>query len=166
MKKKRERKKRMTLLIDNRTDFEITEEFEKLFNDVVKESLRYEEFDPECEVSLSIVSNDEIQEINKQFREIDAPTDVLSFPLLTFEEGEQADVNENNEIMLGDIIISIDKAKAQAEEYGHGLRRELAFLTAHSMLHLMGYDHMEEEEQKEMFKKQDDILNNLGITRE
>lgn len=166
MKKKRERKKKMTLLIDNRTDFEITEEFEKLFNDVVKESLRYEEFDPECEVSLSIVSNDEIQEINKQFREIDAPTDVLSFPLLTFEEGEQADVNENNEILLGDIIISIDKAKAQAEEYGHGLRRELAFLTAHSMLHLMGYDHMEEEEQKEMFKKQDDILNNLGITRE
>lgn len=166
MKKKRERKKKMTLLIDNRTDFEITEEFEKLFNDVVKESLRYEEFDPECEVSLSIVSNDEIQEINKQFREIDAPTDVLSFPLLTFEEGEQADVNENNEIMLGDIIISIDKAKAQAEEYGHGLRRELAFLTAHSMLHLMGYDHMEEEEQKEMFRKQDDILNNLGITRE
>lgn len=165
MKKKRERKKKMTLLIDNRTDFEITEEFEKLFNDVVKESLRYEEFDTECEVSLSIVSNDEIQEINKQFREIDAPTDVLSFPLLTFEEGEQADVNENNEIMLGDIIISIDKAKAQAEEYGHGLRRELAFLTAHSMLHLMGYDHMEEEEQKEMFKKQDDILNNLGITR-
>ena len=165
MKKKRERKKKMTLLIDNRTDFEITKEFEKLFNDVVKESLRYEEFDPECEVSLSIVSNDEIQEINKQFREIDAPTDVLSFPLLTFEEGEQADVNENNEIMLGDIIISIDKAKAQAEEYGHGLRRELAFLTAHSMLHLMGYDHMEEEEQKEMFKKQDDILNNLGITR-
>ena len=165
MKKKRERKKKMTLLIDNRTDFEITEEFEKLFNDVVKESLRYEEFDLECEVSLSIVSNDEIQEINKQFREIDAPTDVLSFPLLTFEEGEQADVNENNEIMLGDIIISIDKAKAQAEEYGHGLRRELAFLTAHSMLHLMGYDHMEEEEQKEMFKKQDDILNNLGITR-
>ena len=165
MKKKRERKKKMTLLIDNRTDFEITEEFEKLFNDVVIESLRYEEFDPECEVSLSIVSNDEIQEINKQFREIDAPTDVLSFPLLTFEEGEQADVNENNEIMLGDIIISIDKAKAQAEEYGHGLRRELAFLTAHSMLHLMGYEHMEEEEQKEMFKKQDDILNNLGITR-
>ncbi len=155
----------MTLLIDNRTDFELTEEFEKLFNDVVKESLRYEEFDPDCEVSLSIVNNDEIQEINKQFREIDAPTDVLSFPLLTFEEGEQADVNENNEIMLGDIIISIDKAKAQAEEYGHGLRRELAFLTAHSMLHLMGYDHMEEEEQKEMFKKQDDILNNLGITR-
>ncbi len=155
----------MTVLIDNRTDFEITPETEKLFNDVITESLRYEEFDPQCEISLSIVNNDEIQEINKQYRNIDAPTDVLSFPLLTFEEGEQADVNENDEIMLGDIIISIEKAISQAEEYGHGLKRELAFLTAHSMLHLMGYDHMEDDEREEMFEKQEAILNNLGITR-
>ena len=155
----------MTVLIDNRTDFEITPETEKLFNDVITESLRYEEFDPQCEISLSIVNNDEIQEINKQYRNIDAPTDVLSFPLLTFEEGEQADVNENDEIMLGDIIISIEKAISQAEEYGHGLKRELAFLTAHSMLHLMGYDHMKDEEREEMFAKQEAILNNLGITR-
>ena len=155
----------MTVLIDNRTDFEITPETEKLFNDVITESLRYEEFDPQCEISLSIVNNDEIQEINKQYRNIDAPTDVLSFPLLTFEEGEQADVNENDEIMLGDIIISIEKAISQAEEYGHGLKRELAFLTTHSMLHLMGYDHMEDEEREEMFAKQEAILNNLGITR-
>lgn len=155
----------MTVLIDNRTDFEITPETEKLFNDVITESLRYEEFDPKCEISLSIVNNDEIQEINKQYRNIDAPTDVLSFPLLTFEEGEQADVNENDEIMLGDIIISIEKAISQAEEYGHGLKRELAFLTAHSMLHLMGYDHMEDDEREEMFEKQEAILNNLGITR-
>lgn len=155
----------MTVLIDNRTDFEITPETEKLFNDVITESLRYEEFDPQCEISLSIVNNDEIQEINKQYRNIDAPTDVLSFPLLTFEEGEQADVNENDEIMLGDIIISIEKAISQAEEYGHGLKRELAFLTAHSMLHIMGYDHMEDDEREEMFEKQEAILNNLGITR-
>lgn len=155
----------MTVLIDNRTDFEITPETEKLFNDVITESLRYEEFDPQCEISLSIVNNDEIQEINKQYRNIDAPTDVLSFPLLTFEEGEQADVNENDEIMLGDIIISIEKAISQAEEYGRGLKRELAFLTAHSMLHLMGYDHMEDDEREEMFEKQEAILNNLGITR-
>ena len=155
----------MTVLIDNRTDFEITPETEKLFNDVITESLRYEEFDPQCEISLSIVNNDEIQEINKQYRNIDAPTDVLSFPLLTFEEGEQADVNENDELMLGDIIISIEKAISQAEEYGHGLKRELAFLTAHSMLHLMGYDHMEDDEREEMFEKQEAILNNLGITR-
>ena len=155
----------MTVLIDNRTDFEITPETENLFNDVITESLRYEEFDPQCEISLSIVNNDEIQEINKQYRNIDAPTDVLSFQLLTFEEGEQADVNENDEIMLGDIIISIEKAISQAEEYGHGLKRELAFLTAHSMLHLMGYDHMEDDEREEMFEKQEAILNNLGITR-
>ena len=155
----------MTVLIDNRTDFEITPETEKLFNDVITESLRYEECDPKCEISRAIVNNDEIQEINKQYRNIDAPTDVLSFPLLTFEEGEQADVNENDEIMLGDIIISIEKAISQAEEYGHGLKRELAFLTAHSMLHLMGYDHMEDDEREEMFEKQEAILNNLGITR-
>ena len=155
----------MTVLIDNRTDFEITPETEKLFNDVIAESLRYEEFDPQCEISLSIVNNDEIKKINKQYRNIDAPTDVLSFPLLTFEEGEQADVNEKDEIMLGDIIISIEKAVSQAEEYGHGLKRELAFLTAHSMLHLMGYDHMEDDEREEMFEKQEAILNNLGITR-
>ena len=155
----------MTVLIDNRTDYEITPETEKLFNDVIAESLRYEDFDPQCEISLSIVNNDEIQEINKQFRNIDAPTDVLSFPLLTFEEGEQADVNEKDEIMLGDIVISIEKAIAQAEEYGHGLKRELAFLTAHSMLHLMGYDHIEEDEREEMFEKQEAILNNLGIRR-
>ena len=155
----------MTVLIDNRTDFEITPETEKLFNDVITESLRYEEFDPQCEISLSIVNNDEIQEINKQYRNIDAPTDVLSFPLLTFEEGEQADVNENDEIMLGDIIISIEKAISQAEEYGHGLKRELAFLTAHSMLHLMGYDHMEDDEREKKYEKQEAILNNLGITR-
>ncbi|MCJ7855877.1 rRNA maturation RNase YbeY [Lachnospiraceae bacterium NSJ-143] len=155
----------MTVLIDNRSDFDLTEEYRKLFNDVVAESLSYEEFDTKSEISISIVDNNEIQEINRQYREIDAPTDVLSFPLLTFEEGEQADVNENDEILLGDIIISIDKAREQAQEYGHGLRRELAFLTAHSMLHLLGYDHIDEQEQKDMFERQERILENLGIRR-
>ena len=155
----------MTVLIDNRSDFDLTEEYRKLFNDVVAESLSYEEFDTKSEISISIVDNNEIQEINRQYREIDAPTDVLSFPLLTFEEGEQADVNETDEILLGDIIISIDKAREQAQEYGHGLRRELAFLTAHSMLHLLGYDHIDEQEQKDMFERQERILENLGIRR-
>ena len=155
----------MTVLIDNRSDFDLTEEYRKLFNDVVAESLSYEEFDTKSEISISIVDNNEIQEINRQYREIDAPTDVLSFPLLTFEEGEQADVNENDEILLGDIIISIDKAREQAQEYGHGLRRELAFLTAHSMLHLLGYDHIDEQEQKDMFERQERILENLVIRR-
>ena len=73
--------------------------------------------------------------------------------------------NENDEIMLGDIIISVERAREQAEEYGHSFEREIAFLTAHSMLHLLGYDHMTEEEEKDMFKRQKDILDNLGISR-
>ncbi len=156
----------MTLLIDNRTDFELTDEIKEMLEKVCLKSLQYEEFNEECEVSLSIVTNDEIHDINKQFRNIDSPTDVLSFPQLTFEEGEEADVNENGEIVLGDIIISIDRAKEQAEEYGHSLKRELAFLSVHSMLHLMGYDHMVPEEEEDMFRRQKEILIEAGIPRE
>ena len=155
----------MTVLIDNRAEWEFDERFEKLVNDVAAESLRYEDFDSNCEISLSFVTNEEIHSINKQFRNIDRPTDVLSFPLLTFEEDEEMETNENDEIMLGDIIISVERAREQAEEYGHSFEREIAFLTAHSMLHLLGYDHMTEEEEKDMFKRQKDILDNLGISR-
>lgn len=156
----------MTLLIDNRTDFEISDEMVKILEKVCLESLQYEKFDEDCEISLSFVTNDEIHEINKQFRNVDHPTDVLSFPQLTFEEGEEADVNEKGEIVLGDIIISVEKAKEQAEEYGHSLKRELAFLTVHSMLHLMGYDHMEKDEEEDMFRRQKEILERAGIPRE
>ena len=156
----------MTLLIDNRTDFELTDEINEMLEKVCLKSLQYEEFNEDCEISLSIVTNDEIHDINKQFRNIDSPTDVLSFPQLTFEEGEEADVNENGEIVLGDIIISIDRAKEQAEEYGHSLKRELAFLSVHSMLHLMGYDHMVPEEEEDMFRRQKEILIEAGIPRE
>jgi len=156
----------MTLLIDNRTDFELTDEIKEMLERVCLKSLQYEEFNEDCEISLSIVTNDEIHDINKQFRNIDSPTDVLSFPQLTFEEGEEADVNENGEIVLGDIIISIDRAKEQAEEYGHSLKRELAFLSVHSMLHLMGYDHMVPEEEEDMFRRQKEILIEAGIPRE
>lgn len=156
----------MTLLIDNRTNFELTDEIKEMLEKVCLKSLQYEEFNEDCEISLSIVTNDEIHDINKQFRNIDSPTDVLSFPQLTFEEGEEADVNENGEIVLGDIIISIDRAKEQAEEYGHSLKRELAFLSVHSMLHLMGYDHMVPEEEEDMFHRQKEILIEAGIPRE
>ena len=128
----------MTLLIDNRSNYELSDEMKSVFEKVCMESLVYEEFDTDCEISLSLVNDEEIHEINKQFRNIDRPTDVLSFPQLTFEEGEEADVNENGEIVLGDIIISVDKAKEQAEEFGHSMKREMAFLAVHSMLHLMG----------------------------
>ncbi len=155
----------MTLLTDNRTDWNFDENFLKIVTKAAEESLKYENFDPNCEISLSFVTNSEIHKINKQFRNIDRETDVLSFPQLTFEEGEIPEKNENGEIILGDIIISVEKAKAQAEEYGHSLEREIAFLTAHSMLHLMGYDHMTEEDEKEMFGRQRAIMDNIGIGR-
>ncbi len=148
----------MTIDIDNRTTFVWGEKWEKIIQKAIQTSLELEEFSTECEISVSIVTNKEIQAINQEFRNIDKATDVLSFPQLTFEEGEIADVNEKDEIVLGDIIISIDKAIQQAEEYEHSLEREIAFLTIHSMLHLMGYDHIEPEEEKEMIQKQKLIL--------
>ena len=156
----------MTLLTDNRTDFEISGEIMEAVEKACLETLKYEEFDEDCEISLSFVTNEEIHQINRQFRSVDAPTDVLCFPQLTFEEGEEADVNENGEIVLGDIIISVERAKEQAEEYGHSLKREIAFLTVHSMLHLLGYDHMEKDEEEDMFRRQKEILEIAGIPRE
>lgn len=155
----------MTVLIDNRTNEEFSLEFSEIIENMVKTALLYEEFDREAEVSVSIVTNEEIQQINNDFRNINRPTDVLSFPLLTFEEGEVIDLNENEEVLLGDIIISFEKAKEQANEYNHSLKREIAFLTVHSMLHLLGYDHMTEDDEKEMFAIQDEILLKANITR-
>ena len=155
----------MNLLIDNRTDEPLTAELEDAIRRAAAEALRYEEFDEDCEISVSIVDNEEIREINRQFRSIDRATDVLSFPMLTFAEGEEAEVNENDEIVLGDIIISLERAKEQAEEYGHSYERELLYLFVHSILHLLGYDHMEEEERIEMETLQREILNELNILR-
>lgn len=156
----------MKLLIDNRTDAALSKELEEAIRKAAAEALSYEAFDENCEISVSIVDNEEIRQINRQFRKIDRATDVLSFPMLTFMEGEEAEVNENGEMILGDIIISLERAKEQAAEYGHSLQREIAFLTAHSMLHLLGYDHMEPEEEAEMFRRQKEILLLAGFPRE
>lgn len=155
----------MTVWIDNRTTFDFGRVFEEIIEKVALESLRYEEFETSCEISVSIVNNEEICQINKQFRDIDRPTDVLSFPLLSFEEGERIERNEDGEVLLGDIIISYEKAQEQAAEYGHSFEREIAFLTAHSMLHLLGYDHMEADEEAEMFGRQKEILILAGFPR-
>jgi probable rRNA maturation factor len=150
----------MDVLFDNSTDFELDE---KLIETVVEGVLKYENAPDNCEVSFSLVNNEEIHELNRTYRGIDRPTDVLSFPLIDFENEGMPDGRST--IVLGDIIISIEKAQQQAEEYGHSLKRELAFLTAHSMLHLLGYDHMVEDEERVMFQKQEEILAGLGITR-
>ena len=116
--------------------------------------------DTELEFSIIITDNERIHEINKEYRNIDRPTDVISFAL---EDSE--DIKLENYRILGDIYISIDKVKEQAKEYGHSEKRELAFLTIHGFLHLLGYDHMKEEDEKVMFAKQEEILNGFGITR-
>lgn len=150
----------MDILFENNTNTEVNV---KLIEMVIKESLRYENVSDNCEISVTIVDNDEIHAINLKHRGIDRATDVLSFPLIDFEKENLP--NDGSKIYLGDIIISIERAMEQAEEYGHSIDREIGFLTAHSMLHLLGYDHMVEDEEKVMFKKQEEILNNLDLRR-
>jgi probable rRNA maturation factor len=132
-------------------------------------------FPYEAEVNLTLTDNAGIQEINRQYREIDRPTDVLSFPMLSYgqpgdfsflEEESEDDFNpDTGEAMLGDIIISVDKVREQAESYGHSQEREFAFLIVHSMLHLFGFDHMTEEDAAQMEERQKLILSDLNILR-
>src|SRR5699024_8021397 len=119
----------------------------------------------EAEVSINFVSNKEIQELNRNYRQQDQPTDVISFALQEKVEGEMPIVGEDIPLVLGDIVISIDKTKEQAKEYDHSFERELSFLTIHGFLHLIGYDHLHEEEEKVMFQKQENILGAFGIER-
>lgn len=134
--------------------------YDEFYGDTVRRAveaaLEYEGVTFSCEVSVTFVDNERIKELNSEYRNIDRETDVLSFP--TGDTGEG--------VTLGDVVISLEKAKAQAEEYGHSLEREIAFLTVHSVLHLLGYDHETgEEDEKEMFRRQDEIMDKLGITR-
>ena len=119
---------------------------------------------PTAEVSITLTNNAYIHELNKKYRQIDRPTDVLSFALNESEEPEVEDGPEIN--VLGDIIISVERAEEQAAEYGHSVRREMAFLTVHGMLHLLGYDHMEEADRLEMEAEQKYVMGQLGIARE
>lgn len=150
----------MDVLFENNTNIEVNRE---LIEKVIAESLKYENVSNNCEISVTIVDNEEIHQINLKHRGIDRATDVLSFPLIDFEK--ESLPTDGSKIYLGDIIISIERAMEQAKEYGHSIDREVGFLTAHSMLHLLGYDHMVEDEEKVMFKKQEEILNNLNLRR-
>lgn len=121
-----------------------------------------------CEISITFTDNEGIREINRDNREIDAATDVLSFPMNDMENGAFSgtpDTDENGALILGDIVISLEKAASQAEEYGHSFKREVAFLCVHSMLHLLGFDHMTPADEKQMFALQEKILTEMGITR-
>lgn len=160
------------LLIENEQDkLEITEEIETMIQAVCDMALKTEECNFDAEVSITFTDNENIHQINFEHRGIDRPTDVLSFPMIEFDEDGNADSldfeYDGDFVMLGDIVISTEQALLQAKEFGHSIKRELAFLCAHSMLHLLGYDHeISEEDEKIMFEKQENILNKLNITRE
>lgn len=137
------------------------ENYEKQFLDIIEETLQYLHIEDDIELSCVIVDDEKIHSINRDYRQIDRSTDVISFAL---EDNEQFYV-EGMPRSLGDIFISYDHACAQAKEYEHSLKREMCFLFTHGLLHLLGYDHMNEEDEKEMFDLQKEILNQLGIER-
>ncbi|BCN30582.1 rRNA maturation RNase YbeY [Anaeromicropila herbilytica] len=165
----------MTINFEYETDIKLAFDYEDIMTKVVNEAIDYEDCPYEIELNVILTDNEMIREINQAHRDIDKPTDVLSFPMIDYNEPSNFDVVEDaveeffnldsGELMLGDIIISVEKVIEQAENYGHSELRELAFLTAHSMLHLFGYDHMVDEERVVMEKKQEEILKNLSILR-
>ena len=165
----------MTFEFENETDVQFDFDVYETTKTLIEKCIDYVKCPFECEVCLTLTDNEGIHEMNREYRNIDRPTDVLSFPLVDYEAPEQFDgiddddidyVNpDTGELMLGDIVISVDKVKSQAEEYGHSEKREFGFLVVHSMLHLFGHDHMEEEERIVMENKQREILSEVGIER-
>ncbi|MFE6167584.1 rRNA maturation RNase YbeY [Viridibacillus arvi] len=138
----------------------------ELVEKLLQHAATVENIEDETELSVTFVTNEAIHEINRQYRQKDAPTDVISFALEEMGEGEVEIIAEGMPRILGDIIISIDRTKEQADEYGHSFERELGFLAVHGFLHLLGYDHMEPEDEKVMFGKQDKILESYGLSRD
>ena len=165
----------MTINIEYEAGKKLGLPWREIIEEIVEAALDYENCPYEAEVNVVLTDNQCVREINREYRGIDSPTDVLSFPMVEYEtpsdfrhvEEMFADCfnPETGELMLGDIMISVDKAEEQADLYGHSLESELAFLTAHSMLHLFGYDHMDEAERAVMERKQEEILENRGYTR-
>jgi len=163
--------------VDNRQNkIDVTDDLIGKLREVIEFALKEEEVDIKCEVSLLFVDNEEIKEINNDTRGINKETDVLSFPMLEYENKKvfkeiyinhkfsQADF-DGEELVLGDIVISLEKALEQSQEFNHSYEREASYLVVHSVLHLLGYDHMEDEEKGVMRNREEEILNKLSITR-
>lgn len=152
----------MKLIINNETneDINIKNDLEK----VIREVLDVEKVDQEkCEVSLSFVNEEKIRQLNKDFRSIDRVTDVLSFPIEDFFNEDRENILEKPYLMLGDVVICLDVARKQADDLGHSFEREVMYLTCHSILHLLGYDHIEDDDKKIMRKREKEVMKNLGV---
>ena len=154
----------MTSYVENEAGADFGFDICQVVDAVMEETLTEENCPYEAQVNLLITDNEGICEFNREHRGVDAPTDVLSFPM---SENDEFDVGpETNRILLGDIVISVERAREQAAEYGHSFEREICFLATHSMFHLLGYDHeISAEEEKIMFDKQERVLKRLGIVR-
>lgn len=165
------------IFVDNRQNkMEVTKELENTIKNVIEHALKEERVNVPCEVSVIFIDNEEIREINRENRSIDKVTDVLSFPMLDYPEGkvfkdvylnhkfDEADLDGDN-LVLGDIALSLERTEEQSVEFGHSFLREAAYLTVHSLLHLLGYDHMDETEKVVMRKREEEILNKFGLIR-
>lgn len=165
------------IFIDNRQNIiDVTEEMQKKICDTIEYSLKEEKVNVDYEISLIFVDNEEIRNLNKQHRNIDKSTDVLSFPMLDYTDGKvykemyenfkfDETYLDNNYLVLGDIVLSLERAKEQSEEYEHSFIREVCYLSVHSILHLLGYDHMAEDDKIKMRKREEEILEKLNIMR-
>lgn len=174
----------MTIYYDNQTYYEFDFDYKKVANDVINKTLLHEQFKYDVEVSITFVDEESIRKINKEYRDIDNSTDVLSFPMIEYDSDysrisdrkeemydfliDVIDIKnpDTDEIILGDIVLCIPVIINQAKEYNHSILREYAFLIVHSMLHLLGFDHIEEDERIIMENKQNQILESLSITRD
>lgn len=166
----------MNISIENESGLNYPEEFNQIISRIVNASVDFLKCPYECQVAVTLVNDEQIHEINLVNRNIDRATDVLSFPMMDFDQPNDLSLVEANpqdyfdpesgELLMGDIVISLEHVSAQAKEYNHSERREIAFLTAHSCLHLFGYDHMTDEERLEMEKLQEEILQKEGFTRD
>ncbi len=166
----------MAFYFESEWEGEVFPDCENVLSQVFEKACDYVRCPYECSVNMLLTDNTAIHSMNKEFRGIDRETDVLSFPMVDYKEPGNFDGLEDHqeeyfepdsgELLLGDIVISVEKAIAQAKEYGHSVKREMAFLTAHSMLHLFGYDHMDDAEREEMERMQEEILAELGISRD
>ena len=142
-----------------------TDEYNELINKVMSTCFKEENLiDSKLYISVILTNPDEIQKINREYRKVDKATDVLSFPM--YERDEISDLNKEIEEPIGDVIISLEKVAEQAKEYGHSFERELAYMLVHGFYHVMGYDHLEDNDKREMREKEENILNILKITRE
>jgi probable rRNA maturation factor len=160
----------MIFIENEQTLVGITEVHENILKSTVLACLRQEGIEVACEVNILLTDDASIRQVNEQFRNIDASTDVLSFPMANIIKGKINDVGRDANpdegfLVAGDIVISAETARRQSEQYGHSLEREIAFLTAHGMFHLLGYDHEDEREENEMTEKQEAVLNELGLKR-